>query len=315
MPVPGDDDTLVSKYHSSVHMSQQGLPPATQEAVVDALIGIHDRLPTQLRIAARYVIDHPVEVGVQTMRTLAARAGIHPNSFIRLARQLGFDGFESMRERFRDFVRSGAGSSESRALWLQQMAGQGGMSSVVARMATSTMANLEQMVQSQDIERLENAVSRMLGSRRVLVLGVGAGYAPAYNFWYVARMICDHFFLVPHHGSLPMDDIVTASASDTLFCMTFQPYRRDILQAMQYARQRGTYVIGLSDSPAARVCREADLGLHVPTHTPQFFHSNTAVFSLLETLCALLAASGGDDAVSRVERFSRLRWESGTYEE
>ena len=212
-------------------------------------------------------------------------------------------------------MRSGTGSSENRALWLQQMAEQGGMSSVVAQMAASTMANLEQMVQSQDIGPLEHAVSRILGSRRVFVLGVGAGYAPAYNFWYVARMICDHFSLIPRHGSLPMDDIVNADSSDTLFCMTFQPYRRDIVRTMQYARQRGVYVIGLSDSPASRVCREADLGLHAPTHTPQFFHSNTAVLSLLETLCALLVVNGGDDAVRRIERFSSLRWESGTYEE
>lgn len=296
-------------------MSQKYPPLATQEAVIDRLIGIYDELPTQLQIAARYVIDHPHEVGVQTMRALAVKAEVHPNSFVRLARQIGFAGYESMRERFRDFVRSGTGSSVNRALWLQSMADQGGMANVVAQMAASTLSNLEQMAQSQDMEQLGHAVRRMLDSSRVFVLGVGAGYAPAYNFWYVARMICDHFSLVPRHGSLPTDDIVDIGSSDTLFCMTFQPYRKDVVKAMQYARERSAYIIGLSDSPAAWVCRHADLGLHAPTHTPQFFHSNAAVFSLLETVCALLAADGGQEAVRRIERFSRLRWESGIYEE
>jgi DNA-binding MurR/RpiR family transcriptional regulator len=97
--------------------------------------------------------------------------------------------------------------------------------------------------------------------------------------------------------------------------MTFQPYRTDVVETLRYAGQQGARTIGLSDRPAATIFRESDLGLCAPTHTPQFFHSNSSVTALLETICSLLVAKGGDDAVQHIENFTSLRWKSGVYEE
>ena len=295
-------------------MNRSTTVPQSQEEVLDQLLILFPELPTQLQIAARYIVDHPYEVGVQTMRTLANRADVHPNSFVRLARQLGFDGYDALRERFRDFVRSGSGSSEERALWLQNMEKKGGGAALVGEIATAMMTNLEQMVQGQELEKLEQAVKWMSDSNRTFILGVGSGYALAYNFWYVARMIRENFILIPRHGSLPMDDIVTIGKNDLLLAMTFQPYRQDVIEVVRFANAQGARTIGLSDSPTATIYREAGLGLHGPTHTPQFFHSNSAVTALLEILCALLVAKGGDQAVAHIQSFTDLRWESGIYE-
>jgi DNA-binding MurR/RpiR family transcriptional regulator len=102
---------------------------------------------------------------------------------------------------------------------------------------------------------------------------------------------------------------------DCLLAMTFQPYRRDTLAAVQRAKQVGAKVIGITDSSASTLCREADLGLVSPTHTPQFFHSNSAVTALLESLCALLVVRGGKAASDAVEAFHSARWEENIYDE
>lgn len=282
---------------------------------MERLLEVLDELPAKLQVAARYIIDHPHEVGISTMRNLATEAGIHPNCFVRLARHIGFGGHEELRERFRDFVRSGYGSSTDRVKQLQKLEKKGGVSRIVAGIAESIFNNHEQTVQALDTAALEQAAEWMWNSDRVYVLGLGAGYPLAYNFWYVARMIREHFMLIPRHGSLALDDMLHAGGGDLLFCMTFQPYRTDVLETMHFAKRHGSKVIGLSDSPAAKVCREADLGLFAPTHTPHFFHSNSAVTALLEMLCAILVVKGGQEAASHVEAFNTLRWESGIYEQ
>ena len=296
-------------------MSQNLALPSTQEAVLARLLDSFPELSPQLQIAARYIIDNPTEVGVQTMRALAAEADVHPNSFVRLARQLGFDGYEDMRERFRDFVRTGAGSSSDRTMDLQAMAEQGGTAGVLSRMVQANLGNLDQLVASDQVEALDQAVAWLFEARRVFVLAVGAGYPVAYNFWYVARMMLDNITLVPRHGTLPQDELVNIGADDLLLAMTFQPYRSDVLNTLRFAAGRGAKTIGLSDSPASPACREADLALHAPTHTPQFFHSNSTVIALVEILCAQLAAHGGSETLARIEGFSQMRWKLGIYEE
>ncbi len=171
------------------------------------------------------------------------------------------------------------------------------------------------MFAQQSVAELDKAVDLMINSRRVYVLGLGLAYPLAYNFWYVARMGFDHFILTPRHGSLPVDDIIRMDERDCLVAMTFQPYRRDTLAAVQRARKSGAKIIGITDSSAAALCREADIGLVSPTHTPQFFHSNSAVTALLESLCALLIVRGGDAARKSVEDFHSARWEENIYDE
>ena len=287
----------------------------SQEEVLEQLLADFDMLPTQLQACARYIIDHPHEVGLQSMRTLASNAEVHPNSFVRLARHLGFDGYDAMRERFRDFVRAGIGSSPDRVDWLRELDRKGGSAAVFGSMAEACLDNLEKMFAQQSVKALERAVDCMIDARRVYVLGLGLAYPLAYNFWYVARMGFDHFLLSPRHGSLPTDDIIRMDQRDILLAMTFQPYRRDTLAAVQQAKNQGARIIGVTDSTAATLCREADLGLVAPTHTPQFFQSNAAVAALLETLCALLVVRGGDAASAAVEAFHSARWEENIYEE
>lgn len=289
--------------------------PRSQEEVIARLLEDFDLLPAQLQLCARYIIDHPHEVGLQSMRALASNAEVQPNSFVRLARQLGFDGYEAMRERFRDFVRGGIGSSPDRVKWLQELDRKGGSSAVYASMAEACLDNCERMFEQQSVQELKQAVDWMIAAKRVYVLGLGLAYPLAYNFWYVARMGFDHFILSPRHGSLPSDDIIRMDENDCLLALTFQPYRRDTLDAVRLAKRSGAKIIGVTDSSAASLCREADLGLVAPTHTPQFFQSNSAVTALLETLCALLVVGGGEQAEKAVEAFHSARWQANIYDE
>lgn len=285
----------------------------TQESVIAALLEQFETLSPQLQQCARYIIDHPHEVGLQSMRSLAASADVNPNSFVRLAKQLGFDGYESLRERFRDFVRGGSGSFADRAAWLQQLAQESGDAAVVGEMADATLDNLEQMYQQQELEKLEQAVEWMIDSRRVFVLGLGLAYPLAYNLWYLARQGFDHFVLTPRHGSLPSDDMVKMGADDCLVAMTFQPYRIETIKALEHAKNQGAKTIAVTDSPGASVFRSADLGLAAPTHTPQFFQSNVALTALVETLSALLVAKGGAAATDAIDAFNTARWEANIY--
>ena len=255
--------------------------PQSQEEIIARLLADFDALPGQLQLCARYIIDHPHEVGLQSMRTLAASAAVQPNSFVRLARQLGFEGYDAMRERFRDFVRGGTGSTPDRVRWLQQMDREGGSAAIFGSMAEACLENTEKMFAQQPIADLERAVDLMINSRRVYVLGLGLAYPLAYNFWYVARMGFDHFILTPRHGSLPSDDIIRMDERDCLVAMTFQPYRSDTLASVQRARKTGAKIIGITDSNAASAlsrgrCRPGVANAYTPVFSFEFSRDGTA---------------------------------------
>lgn len=284
--------------------------------VVKALTAEFDALSPQLQRAARFIIDHPREVGVQSMRALAAKIEVHPNTLMRLAQTIGFDGYDAMRERFRDFmVAGGLGSFRDRAKWLQEMEARGGTAEVIAEMAGATGQNLEAMWRRQDTRALDAVADAIIDAPRVFVLGMGSAYCLAQQFWYVARMAFEHIVPIPRHGSQPIDDLAWVRPEDVLVALTFQPYRAETMQAVRRAREIGTTIVGVTDSLTSPLAKHSDHLLVSPTHTPQFFQSQAAVTALLEGLIAVMVARAGEEAAARVEAFHDERLAAGLYEE
>lgn len=290
--------------------------PRTAEAVVSALTEAFPDMPPAMQAAARHIIDNPREVGVRSMRALAERTAVHPNAFVRLARQIGFDGYDDMRECFRNFVVSDdLGGFGDRARWLEELAAGGGASAVLAEMGEAVADNLERGFRGQNIEALAAVCDEILEAKRVYVLGVGSAYSLAHQFWYVARMAFSHISPVPRHGSQPIDDLAHIEPGDLLLAMTFQPYRSETMDAVRFAKRRGVKIAGITDSATSPLALEADHILVCPTSTPQFFASYAAVTALVETLAALLVARGGKAAQAQIESFHRERHAGGLYEE
>jgi DNA-binding MurR/RpiR family transcriptional regulator len=292
------------------------IPPKTAKEVVAALTEAFAGLPPALQAAARCIIDNPREAGVKSTRALAAKASVHPNAFVRLARQIGFDGYDEMRERFRDFlVSDDLGGFRDRARWLQELSAEGGSAAIVGEMAAAVDDNVERGFLAQDARKLEAICDRILVARRVFVLGMGSAYGLAYQFWYVARMAFGHVSPIPRHGSHPVDDLALIGEDDLLVALTFQPYRAETMDAVRLAKRRGAPVVGITDSVTSPLAREADQSVICPTSTPQFFQSHAAVTGVLETLIALLVSRAGEDAQARIDAFHQERLAIGIYEE
>ena len=77
--------------------------------VLERLSEEWEALTPEAQKAARYVLENPQDVGISTVREIAEAAKVKPNTFVRMARQVGFDGYDDFREPFREAIRRGAG--------------------------------------------------------------------------------------------------------------------------------------------------------------------------------------------------------------
>src|SRR5215475_5497585 len=77
-------------------------------------------LSVKLQEAARFVVDHPHDVVIASMRTLAERAGAQPATFVRLAQQLGYAGWPALKSAFADDLGLVSGQYGQRAKGLAQ---------------------------------------------------------------------------------------------------------------------------------------------------------------------------------------------------
>ncbi|MBV7396730.1 MurR/RpiR family transcriptional regulator [Mameliella sediminis] len=281
--------------------------------ILDRLRAEWDALTPEAQKAARYVLEHPQDVGVSTVREIAEAAKVKPNTFVRMARQVGFEGYEDFRAPFREAIRNGTASFPDRARWLQDIRKSGDLGGLYADMAEAAMRNVEETLAGIDAERLKAAAEAIWASGQVYTLGVGVNNANARNFTYLASTGMRQFHAIPRPGSTAIDDLAWAGPDDVLIAMTCRPYRTEVIEALNIAREQGTTIIGISDSPASPVIRGADHGFVVAADTPQFFPSSVSTIVLLETLLSFVIAVASDEIVERVDKFHHRRHQLGLY--
>ncbi|MBO9445723.1 MurR/RpiR family transcriptional regulator [Ruegeria sp. R14_0] len=283
--------------------------------VLDRLSQEWDALTPEAQKAARYVLENPTEVGVSTVREIAEAAKVKPNTFVRMARQVGFDGYEDFRAPFRDAIRQGGVSFPDRARWLQDIGKSGELGGLYADMVGAAIRNIEDTFAGIDAVSLKAAAEDIWNCRQIFTLGVGVNNSNARNFTYLASTGMKQFHAIPRPGSTPVDDLAWADEQDVLIAITCHPYRTEVIEAIKLARQQGLTVIGISDSRASPVILNAQHGFVVAADTPQFFPSSVSTIALLETLLSFVIAVSSDEIVERVERFHLRRHQLGLYAE
>ncbi|NOE19996.1 SIS domain-containing protein [Ruegeria atlantica] len=283
--------------------------------VLDRLSREWDALTPEAQKAARYVLENPTDVGVSTVREIAEAAKVKPNTFVRMARQVGFEGYEDFRAPFREAIRRGNVSFPDRARWLQEIGKSGELGGLYADMVGAAIRNIEDTFAGIDETSLKAAAEDIWNCRQIFTLGVGVNNSNARNFTYLASTGMKQFHAIPRPGSTPVDDLAWADEQDVLIAITCHPYRTEVIEAIKLARQQGLTVIGISDSPASPVILNAHHGFVVAADTPQFFPSSVSTIALLETLLSFVIAVSSDEIVERVERFHQRRHQLGLYAE
>lgn len=283
------------------------------EDILGRLADVYEDLSPKLRRAAEYVLNNPNEVGVQSMRHLAASAQITPNTLVRMAKALGFDGYKEFSEPFRARLIKGGENFPDRARWLQSLSESGSHGHLYGQLAAAGLSNTEQLFSGTTADELKQAADDIVAAGTAYILGVGSAYSLAHIFWYVGRMALDNLIQVPRTGNIPIDDIARIGEGDVLVAITVAPYRREVVDAVDLAIQRGAKVIAITDSRASPIARVATTTFVLPTSTPQFFPSLSTGFQLMEALLAFVVADADPKVIANIDGFHRFRYETGVY--
>jgi len=272
-------------------------------------------LTPQARKVATYILENPQDVGVSSVRDLAEAARVTPNTVVRMARAAGYEGYEDFRETFRAAIREGTASFPDRARWLQDVETSGDLGRAYADMVGGALRNIEETFAAISPEDMHDAAKCIWDARQVFTLGVGINNSIARNFTYLASTGMVQFHAIPRPGNSAIDDLAFADDRDVLVAITSKPYRREVVEAVQIAKEQGLKVVALSDSRASPIIRDADHGFVLAVDTTQFFPSSVATIAVLETLLSFVIATASPEIVDRVSRFHERRHALGLYTE
>lgn len=271
---------------------------------VRLLVDSYSGLTPELRKAAQYLVEHPEEIGLDSMRTVANRAGVKPATISRLSKTLGFREYDQLREPFRQRLRKSESELASRLQAIQRR-GADNQSLLFTELRAQEIDNINCTLSDENYPILVDAVETMDSSRRLYVLGLRGAYAPAFLFHYSYQLFQDRGRLIDTRAGTFADQLRGIGDNDCLFVVSFSPYTQMTIDVVDYVRETGARIVALTDSIDSPVAKVATHTILTPNRSPSFYHSFTGALAVSQALIALLAAKTGKDAVKIVEEAER----------
>ncbi len=262
-----------------------------------------DGLSPKLKNADEFVMAHPDEVATRSLRQVAKAANLTPPTLSRLARALDCETYEDLREICRGELKRRNRVLADKAQALLKLSSEDGpadKSGVFYVQARSAMENVQELMESVELDKLRAAADALAHARRVVLFGTSSGLALVNYFRCMAGMAFDNWRVAGADGAFWATEMARLGPEDVVFVVSSRPYGAHPVRAAEVARDAGAAVIAVTDNLQSPYAGIASNCFIVETESPQFFPSHVAPLVLIEGLMGMVVRRAGKQAAGRI---------------
>lgn len=269
---------------------------AARPSPLNELCSALPSLPSRLQQVGRFVAANDYDATTRSMRELASVAGADPAAFTRLAKAIGYSGWDELRAALTEARRPAqAAPFSARA---KGRRGPNPEMSLVSDKLEAEAAGLARISASA----IAASAKSLHDARRIWIAGFRSCRSVAELLNYQLRLFrAGTAQLVGGSGMEDLDHSAFRNG-DAVVVIGFAPYSTASVLTARVAHESGATLIAIADRMSAPMAEGADhLLLFEAAASPGFFPSLTGAIAIAQSLAAATFMLGGAGARRRLE--------------
>lgn len=275
---------------------------------------IKDRMPTfskGQKFISGYILENYDKAAYMTAAKLGSIVNVSESTVVRFAIELGFDGYPDFQHSLQEIVRTKL-TSFQRIEVTNNLIGDG---DVLTKVLLADSDKIRHTLDEIDRADFETAVDKIVGARKIYVVGARSSGALASFLGHSLGMIFDEVKLVePSSGSEIFEQIVGIGESDVLIAISFPRYSKKIINAVDYAKHKGANVIAITDSATSPIALQADQIVLARSDMASFVDSLVAPLSIINAIVVAVSRKKQDELTVRLRKLEEIWDEYEVYE-
>ena len=242
------------------------------------------RYPTlsrQLQRIARFTLERPQEVALDTVAAAASKVEVQPSAMVRFAQAMGYDGYSDMQRVFRDRLVERSSSYKERIESLRKghEAAESRPKAVLRDFVADSIANLSHLEEHVPADRLREAVKLLARAHRIHLLAQRRAFPVACYLSYALAQLELPVSLMDGVGGMLKEQSLMADPRDVLIAVSFRNYSPDVIGISADCHRRGVPVIVITDTAVSPLNSSATVAFDLGDQSDRPFRS------LVEPIC------------------------------
>ncbi len=233
------------------------------------------------RLIAGFISEHYDKAAFMTASKLGATVGVSESTVVRFATELGYDGYPKMQKAMQEMIRDKLTSVQRIEVTQSRLNNGNVLESVLNKDIEKIRRTLEETSKT-DFENAVNAISR---AKTIYIFAVRSSAALASFLGYYYSLIFENVKVISNYGETEIyEKLFRISAEDVIIGISFPRYSNAAIQAMTFAKRRGTRVIAITDSMSSPLVAVADDVLIAKSDMATVVDSLVAPLSMINAL-------------------------------
>jgi DNA-binding MurR/RpiR family transcriptional regulator len=269
----------------------------TYEQLKGELSRRYPEMSPQLQRIATFALEHPQDMALDTVATLARGAGVQPSAMVRFAQALGYDGFSGLQRVFRGRLVERSNHSPSLRNYRERIAAfragqaRSGPGGVLDQFIADGIASLEQLHEHVSPADLNAAVRELAAAGNLYVLGHRRSFPVAYYLAYALTQLELRVQLLDSVGGMVNEPARLIGPKDALIVISFRNYTPQVLDVAQGCHERKVPVIAITDNALSPLVRASKVCFQIEEQSSKPFRMLVAPMCLAQALVVSLGES------------------------
>lgn len=266
--------------------------PLTYEQLITDVAERHGDMSRRFQQIARFVVQNPNDVALETAKTIGRAAGVQPSTLVRFAQSFGYAGFSEMQRVFQSRLLTAAPGFNDRMSALKKELGRKAKTTHLAALHDLVVgdgAALQHLLDTVTEENLAEGAALLADARVIYVLGQLRAYPVASYLGYVLTHLRRDVRMIDGAGGLAAEQAQLMDKDCVLLAVSFRHYAREVVDIVEAADQRGVPIVAITDTQLSPLAKHATVAFEVAEGEFNFSRSLAAPMCLAQTLAIGMA--------------------------
>ncbi|MBC8590550.1 MurR/RpiR family transcriptional regulator [Wansuia hejianensis] len=262
------------------------------------------------KIIANYIINNYDKAAFMTAVALGEATGVSESTVVRFAIRLGYDGYRELQNDLQELIKNKLTTVQRLHLADNKY---GDNKDFVPKIMERDMDNIKKIINEFDFSSFEKAIDIILKSNQIYILGLrSSAFLAGYLSFYLNFLFSNIKLVSPGPNDI-FEQFLNITSDDVIIIITYPRYSKRIIDVLEYAKEKGTKIITITDSFNSPAAQKADVALIASSDMLSFVDSLVAPMSLINAFIIALGIEKKDNLNNYFEDLEEIWKKYGIY--
>jgi len=256
------------------------------------------------REVAKYIIDNYREVAFLTLAELAADTGTSKATVLRLAQELGFQGYQEMQESIQNELKKKLNTIDLYSDKQSQDKGE----TILKKVFIRDLEVIEKTLEQLDYGSFDDLTSKIIEADQVAPVATGELSFLAELLSSILRPMLSHVKAITSASYLGYRELATLDSDSLVIALDIPRYSKNTVSLVRTAHKLGLTTVVITDSELSPFHEYSDQLLNIAVKRVTWIDSLSGVLSTLQAIATDVSIKTKTETLGKLETVEQV-WE------